>query len=60
MSDGVRLDTFVDAHSSILNEYLSSVIAELPRDNEEYRAVQDEIESLYEKHPEVLGVLDSE
>lgn len=60
MSDAFRFETFVDAHGSIFNEYLSSVIAKLPRENEEYRAVQDEIESLYEKYPKVLGVFDSE
>ena len=60
MSDVFRFETFVDAHSSIFNEYLSSVIAKLPRENEEYRAVQAEIESPYEKYPKVLGVFDSE
>lgn len=60
MSDAFRFETFVDAHGSIFNEYLSSVIAKLPRENEEYRAVQAEIESLYEKYPKVLGVFDSE
>ena len=60
MSDEFRFETFVDVHSNIFNEYLSSVIAKLPKENEEYRAVQDEIESLYEKYPKVLGVFDSE
>ncbi|MCM1219967.1 MAG: hypothetical protein NC311_16780 [Muribaculaceae bacterium] len=60
MSDEFRFETFVDAHGSIFNEYLSSVIARLPRENEEYRAVQDEIQSLYGKYPKVLGVFDSE
>lgn len=60
MPDEFRFETFVDVHSSIFNEYLSSVIAKLPRENKEYRAVQDEIERLYEKFPTVLGVFDSE
>ena len=60
MSDVFRFETFVDAHSSIFNEYLSSVIAKLPKENEEYKAVQDKIESLYQKYPAVLGVCDSE
>ena len=47
MSGAFRFETFVDAHSNIFNEYLSSVIAKLPKENEEYKAVQDEIESLY-------------
>lgn len=60
MSDEFRFETVVDAHSSIFNEYLSSVIAKLPRENKECRAVQAEIESLYEKYPKVLVVFDSE
>ena len=60
MSDAFRLETFVDAHSNIFNEYLSSVIAKLSRENEEYRAVRAKIEGLYEKYPKVLGVFDTE
>ena len=60
MSDAFRFETFVDVHSNIFNEYLGSVIAKLSRENEEYRAVRAEIESLYEKYPKVLGVLDTE
>ena len=60
MSDTFRFETFVDVHSNIFNEYLGSVIAKLPRENEEYRAVRAEIESLYKKYPKVLGVFDTE
>ena len=60
MSDAFRFETFVDVHSNIFNEYLGSVIAKLSRENEEYRAVRDEIESFYEKYPKVLGVFDTE
>ncbi len=48
------------AHSNIFNEYLGSIVAKLSRENEEYRAVRVEIESLYEKYPKVLGVFDTE
>lgn len=60
MSDTFRFETFVDVHSNIFNEYLSSIIAKLSRENEEYKALKDEIESLYEKYPKVLGVFDAE
>ena len=60
MSDAFRFETFVDAHSNIFNEYLSSVVAKLSRENEEYRAIRAEIEGLYEKCPKVLGVFDTE
>ena len=42
------------------NEYLSSVIAKLSKENEEYRAVKAESEGLYKKYPKVLGVFDTE
>lgn len=60
MSDAFRFETFVDVHSNIFNEYLSSVIAKFGKENEEYQALQDKIESLHEKYPDVLGVCDSE
>lgn len=39
MSDVFRFETFVDVHSNIFEEYLSSVIGKLPKDNEDYRAI---------------------
>lgn len=60
MSGEFRFETFVDTHSNIFNEYLSSIIAHLSKENEEYKAVQDEIESLYQQYPKVLGVFDAE
>ena len=60
MSGEFRFETFVDVHSNIFNEYLSSVIAKLPTENEEYRAVQVKIKKLYEKYPKVFGVFDME
>lgn len=60
MSDTFRFETFVDVHSNIFNEYLSSVIAKLSKENEEYKAIKDEIGSLYEKYPKLLGIFDAE
>ena len=60
MSDAFRFETFVDVHDNVFNEYLGSVIAKLSRENEEYRAMRAEIESLYGKYPKVLGVFDTE
>lgn len=60
MSGNFSFETFVDTHSNIFNEYLSSVIAHLSKENEEYKAVQNKIESLYEQYPKVLGVFDTE
>lgn len=58
--ENFRFETFVDVHSNIFEEYLSSVIAKLPKENPEYRAISNKIESLYEQYPKVLGVFDME
>lgn len=60
MSDVFRFETFVDVHSDIFDEYLSSVIAKLSRENPEYRAVQEKIEEIYKEYPKVLAALDTE
>ena len=60
MSDAFRFETFVDVHSNIFEEYLSSVIGKLPKDNEDYRAVCDKIQAIYEQYPRALAVFDTE
>ena len=59
MFENFRFETFVDVNSNISEEYLSSVIAKLQKENPEYRAVSDKIESLYERYSESY-VLDTE
>ena len=56
MLDNFRFETFVDVHSNIFAEYLSSVIAKLPKENPEYRS----IEELYKEYPKVMEALDTE
>lgn len=60
MSERFQFETFVDVHSNIFEEYLSSVIAKLPKENEDYKALQAEIESMYQQYPKVLDVFDTE
>jgi len=60
VSDDFRFETFVDIHSNIFEEYLSSVISKLSESNPEYRAVKDKIESLYSQYPKVMAALDTE
>lgn len=57
MSGEFRFETFVDTHSNIFNEYLSSVVANLSKENEEYKAIQDKIESLYQQYSAQNGRL---
>lgn len=58
--DNFRFETFVDVRSNIFAEYLSSVIAKLPKENPEYRSVEEKIEELYKEYPKVMAVLDTE
>lgn len=60
MSDTFRFETFVDVHSNIFNEYLSSVIAKLQTENPEYRALSDRIDGIYREYPRVMAVFDAE
>ena len=60
VSDAFRFETFVDVHGNIFNEYLSSVVARLSKEDEEYKALQAEIAGFYEKYPKLLGIFDSE
>ena len=54
VSDEFRFETFVDAHSNIFREYLSSVIAKLPESNEE------QMEAIFQQYPKVLEAVDTE
>ena len=60
MLDNFRFETFVDVHSNIFAEYLSSVIAKLPKENPEYRSIEEKIEELYKEYPKVMEALDTE
>ena len=60
MSDEFRFETFVDAHSNIFREYLSSVIAKLSESNEDYRAIQEQMEAIFQQYPKVLEAVDTE
>ena len=54
MSDAFRFETFVDVHGNIFNEYLSSVVARLSKEDEEYKAQEEKYirqVHLHEKTP---------
>ena len=60
MLDNFKFETFVDAHSNIFEEYLSSVISNLRETNSEYRSIEERIEELYKEYPKVMEALDTE
>lgn len=60
MFEDFKFETFVDAHSGIFEEYISSAIVNLRNSNPKYRAIKDEINGIYEKYPAVLSAVDTE
>ena len=60
VSDEFKFETFVEAQGTAMQEYLSGVIAKLPKTDKEYRAIRDKIESICEKFPKVMDVFDTE
>ena len=60
MSDKIKFETFVDAQGTAFQEYLSTVIAKLPKTDKDYRSIQDKIESIYQQYPSVMDVFDTE
>ena len=58
--DEIKFETLVDAQSTAFQEYVSAIIAKLPKSNKEYRAIQDKIKAIYEQYPNVYGVFDTE
>ena len=60
MSGNFKFETFIDAQSTAFQEYLSTVIAKLPKTDKDYRSIQDKIESIYQQYPRVMDVFDTE
>ena len=60
VSDKIKFETFVDAQGTAFQEYLSTVIAKLPKTDKDYRSIQDKIESIYQQYPRVMDVFDTE
>lgn len=58
MSLEFQFETFVDVYHSIFSEYLSTVIAKLPKENEKYCAMKEELSNLYDKYPKILDIFD--
>lgn len=58
MLDNFRFETFVDVHSNIFEEYLSSLIGKLREENPKYREAEKKIMDIYKEYPNILDVLD--
>lgn len=60
MLDNFKFETFVDVHSNIFEEYLSSVIAKLSKENPEYQSIEKMIDAVYKEYPRIMTALDTE
>lgn len=60
MADDFKFETFVDVHSNIFQEYISSVIVKLQGSNPEYHTLKEKISGICERHPAVLSAVDVE
>ncbi len=60
MSGEFKFETFVEAQGTVIQEYLSGVVARLAKTDKEYRDIQGRIESIYREYPQVMGVFDTE
>lgn len=60
MFEDFKFETFVDVHSGIFEEYISSVVAALRGSNPEYRALREKVNVICEKYPAVMSAVDME
>ena len=60
MSEQFNFETFADAQGVDFREYLSLVVAKLPKADERYQATCDRISAIYEQYPRVMGLFDRE
>ena len=60
MSEQFNFETFADAQGVDFREYLSLVVAKLPKADERYQATCDRISAIYEQYPRMMDVFDRE
>ena len=60
MKEQINFETLADDQGIDCREYLSTVVAKLPKADEGYRAIQERINAIYEQYPKVMGVFDRE
>lgn len=60
MSEPFDFEAFVQADGVDFREYLSMVVAKLPKVDAESRAIQEQINAIYEQYPKVMRLYDRE
>ena len=60
MKEQINFETLVDDQGIDCREYLSTVVAKLPKADDGYRAIQKRINAIYEQYPKVMGLFDRE
>ncbi len=60
MSEPFDFEAFAEAEGVDFREYLSMVVAKLPKADANYRAIQERINAIYEQYPRVMKLYDRE
>lgn len=60
MSKEFNFEAYAEADGVDFREYLSMVVAKLPKADETYRAIQDRISAIYDQYPRVMKLYDRE
>ena len=60
MLDSFEFETFIDVHSNIFMDYVSSIVTKLAKSDSNYQAIQSEISKLYDQYPKIAQLLDVE
>ena len=60
MSEPFDFEAFAEADGVDFREYLSMVVARLPKVDANYRTIQERIMAIYDQYPRVMGVFDRE
>ena len=60
MSEPFDFEAFAEADGVDFREYLSMVVARLPKVDANYRAIQERIMAIYDQYPRVMKLYDRE
>ena len=60
MWNDAQRDTWIYNYGNMFQEYLSTIVATLAKENSEYREIQENIEQTYQEYSNVFEVFDSE
>ena len=60
MLDNFEFETFIDTHSNVFMDYVSSIVAKLAGSDSAYQDIRGKISKIYDQYPKVAQLLDVE